>query len=236
MNLAIDFGNSADKAGIFSGEELIQVHLLQELGKHFELSEFDNIIYSDVSGAGETWEREHPDFNNIYKVTYQFPLPISLVYGTPETLGVDRICAAAGAQGYFPDEDILVIDAGTCITADLLRSNGSFIGGSISPGIGMRLKSMHHFTARLPNVTLRMPQAYLGDSTENSMLSGAIYGARYEIQGIIERFQADFPGIRVIFTGGDRNFFESSLKEPIFAVSNLVLQGLNRILIHNVVK
>ena len=129
----------------------------------------------------------------------------------------------------------MVIDAGTCITLDLLSAEGEFLGGNISPGIEMRLKAMNHFTARLPLVvrTLELPDE-LGDSTENAIRNGGELGSLMEVEGFIRHFQKKYRPLRVVLTGGDADFFVKHAKTKIFAHQNLVLIGLNQILQHNV--
>jgi type III pantothenate kinase len=170
----------------------------------------------------------------VFMLDHKLPLPIKNNYGTPETLGVDRIAAVCGAQQIFPFQNCLVIDAGTCVTFDIIDKDGVYYGGAISPGMHMRFKAVHTFTARLPLIS-PVPEAKLiGDSTETSIQSGVINGMAAEMVGIIQRYQVKFNDLRVILCGGDTLFFENKLKASIFASPELVLVGLNSILIYNV--
>jgi len=171
---------------------------------------------------------------SFLELTTGTPLPIRLKYTTPETLGKDRVAAAVGAFHLFPKENCLVVDAGTCLTLDVVSAEGEFLGGNISPGIEMRLKAMHHFTAKLPLVEkVETLGDWLGDSTKNAMLNGAELGALLEVEGFIGWCQVKFPSLRVVLTGGDADFFVKHTKTKIFAHQNLVLIGLNQILQHN---
>ena len=161
-------------------------------------------------------------------------LPIQNLYSTPETLGVDRIAAVCGAQTTFPNEKCLVIDMGSCITYDYLNEKGEYHGGSISPGLNMRFKAVHTFTAKLPLVKPLADPALIGTTTASNIQSGVINGLTEEIKGIISLYQHKFGNIRVILCGGDAHFFENKLKGVIFAIPELVLIGLNSILSHNV--
>ncbi len=186
-------------------------------------------------------------------------LPISLMYETPETLGTDRLAAALAATVFFPGENTLVINAGTCLTTDFVTDKGEYIGGSIAPGLRMRLRAMHHFTGKLPLIEFseggteparetsgpdesvsELPgQAYEiyglpGQSTKNSMLAGVTTGMVAEIDGLIEIWRKKISFFNVILSGGDANFFDKNLKNRIFAVDNIVLHGLNLMLKHNV--
>jgi type III pantothenate kinase len=169
-------------------------------------------------------------------LTHNTPLPIKLDYETPETLGVDRIAAAVGAQAINPDKVSMIIDAGTCITYDLIDGSGLFHGGIISPGIRLRYEAMHNYTGNLPMIEFDQSaeeEPYIGKSTIKAMKSGVINGIKGEMESFIDAYSKLFPDLRVIMCGGQAKFFESRLKASIFAVPKLVLTGLNRILEYN---
>ncbi len=160
-------------------------------------------------------------------------LPISVNYDTPETLGIDRIVGCIGAQGIYPNRSILVIDLGTCITYDVLDHTGTYQGGVIAPGLKMRMKAMHNQTQSLPDISwdwVMYQGSGLGKSTKSCLARGAHQAIIYEIRGFISDFRTIYPNLMVMITGGDAIHFESKLKEPIFADSNLVLKGINTIL------
>ncbi|HTF17715.1 MAG TPA: type III pantothenate kinase [Chryseolinea sp.] len=236
MNIAIDYGNSSAKLGIFDGRELVEHRVFpspDEL-RHF-LQNFSGecLIISSVSmDAAEvsSWANK---VKTRFILNSALPLPIKNQYATPETLGVDRIAGVCGAQALFPHTPSLVIDAGTCITYDILDGDGNFLGGGISPGLRMRFQAVHTFTKRLPLVEPADKAPLIGDSTESCIQSGVGNGLVAEMGGIVAQYSSQFPDLRVILTGGDARFFENKLKEPIFAVPELVLSGLNSILIHN---
>jgi type III pantothenate kinase len=161
-------------------------------------------------------------------------MPLKILYKTPATLGVDRLAAACGARALFPLQHCLTIDAGTCVTFDFIDMDGNYYGGAISPGMNMRFQALHTFTARLPLVSPAGEANLIGDSTESSIRSGVINGLAAEIDGIIHQYQLKFEGLRAILCGGDALFFENKLKASIFASPELVLVGLNSILIYNV--
>jgi len=90
---------------------------------------------------------------SIFKIlvlNHKTKMPFINKYMTPSTLGVDRLALMAGAVNQFPKENVLVIDAGSCITYDFVNTRSEYFGGSISPGIEMRYKSVNSFTANLP--------------------------------------------------------------------------------------
>ena len=140
-----------------------------------------------------------------------------------------------GAYTEFPNTDCLLIDAGTCVTYDLITKKAIFKGGAIAPGLQMRLSSMHRFSEKLPKVSLQGDRGlnYPAQSTVASMETGALLGIKHEIQGYISDLKEDFPDLHVILTGGDASYFESKIKAPIFVRPEIILTGLNRILLHN---
>jgi type III pantothenate kinase len=163
-------------------------------------------------------------------------MPVVSLYKTPETLGLDRLAAAIGAHGLFPDEDLLVIDAGTAITFDLIERNGTFAGGNISPGLRIRFRALHEFTKKLPLIEASDDFQVIGQSTEEAIRAGVINGMVFEIDGTIDLIRKKIPEIRPVLTGGDAHFFERRLKNPIFVKFEVTLIGLNRILEYNVEK
>lgn len=240
MNLAIDIGNTRTKIGVFQNGALeyeqafengAQDYLLEIATNH----RVKNIILSTVaSGLNHLIRQELERHCYVLELDAATPLPIRNLYQTPETLGKDRLAAIVGAYALWPGQHCLVVDAGTCITYDFLRQDGAFLGGNIAPGIGLRLKAMHTFTARLPLVPRGEVVEWVGRSTEEALRNGAQLGALLEIEGFIRYCQSRFGDIRVLFTGGDADFFAKNMKSQIFVHQNLVLLGLNQILNHNV--
>jgi len=237
MNIVVDSGNTYSKVGWFSGDKLIRYQFglrFEELIVSIRSDVPERIAYSSVSRSSE-------EFKNALKLDIPFldltgstSIPLGINYETPDTLGADRVAAAVGANWLFPNENLVVIDMGTCITYDLINSDGIFHGGLISPGMKMRFSALHTFTKRLPLAEPNPNPLFIGKSTLKCLQSGVIYGILAEIEGIIEKYRHETSTLRVVTCGGDAPFFESKLKHPIFAVPELVLIGLNRILLHNV--
>jgi type III pantothenate kinase len=163
-------------------------------------------------------------------------LPIEVHYQTPETLGNDRIAAATGANFLRPDRDVLIIDAGTAITYEIVEASGVYIGGNISPGMTTRFRALHRFTEKLPLVREPEQISWLGTTTETAIQAGVVNGIIYEMDGYIHDVRKKYPDVFVFLTGGHSFYFERRLKNSIFAAINLVLVGLNRILEYNVEK
>jgi len=243
LNLAIDIGNSRVKMAIFSKNELVaslnpldlSLDELKDLSNRFP--DIGKVILSSVSSLDPVFQDFlKKTFPYYLELNHQTPVPIRNNYLTPETLGLDRLAAAVGAQVLFPDQDLLVIDAGTAITFDLVEKNGTFAGGNISPGLQSRFRALHEFTDRLPLVEATDLCPEIGLSTEDAIRAGVIQGMIFEIDGMIGAMKKKLPEIQPILTGGDALFFERRLKSPIFVKFEITLIGLNRILEHNVEK
>lgn len=235
MNAAIDFGNTYAKLGLFDGDELVHFHRglrIRELRKLLKLYNPERLIIASVTKSTTDLERVFVNFSKKIIVDGRTPLPVKNEYATPDTLGYDRLAAAVGAYARFPDVPSLIVDMGTAIKYDFISADGGFKGGIISPGMHMRFKALNAFTKKLPLLEPDGIPPLIGDSTASCMRSGVINGIIAEVNGIIERYN-QYPDLRVVLCGGDAPFFESQIKYPKFAASNLVLEGLNRILLHN---
>ncbi|MCB0703991.1 MAG: type III pantothenate kinase [Saprospiraceae bacterium] len=236
-NMAVDVGNSRIKYGLFAGDQLLQTgvldtydtHELQHLAYNHQVKNI--IISSTGADTSQIRQRLEADFRTI-SLDHITPLPVKVAYETPETLGKDRLAAIVGASHLFPEKNCLVLDAGTCITYDLL-ADGVYLGGNIAPGLHMRLKAMHEFTARLPDITPGEMGHSVGKSTETAIRNGAQWGIRFELEGYLKTWETIYGSLVVLVTGGDAAFFDKMLKREIFVNSHLVLIGLNKILNYN---
>ncbi|HNV29328.1 MAG TPA: type III pantothenate kinase [Cyclobacteriaceae bacterium] len=237
MNLVVDSGNTRFKVGVFDGSALVLKEYFvvpEELKEFMTKNSFDHVLVSSVNHDPQeilTWSSSK---GKKIVLTSSLTFPISVSYATPDTLGVDRIAAACGAFELFPEQDCLVIDAGTCINYEFISRNKIYQGGGISPGIAMRFEAMHTFTSRLPLIKPINEIRLIGDSTESCMQSGVLNGVVAEVNGIIGEYKSLFTELRIILCGGDYSFFENRLKHPIFVTPDLVLIGLNRILRYHV--
>ncbi len=236
MNAVIDAGNTRAKAGIFSGKELKEkfaFNSIDQLKDFLAKNKFNNALISSVGISAVELAESANVIDISITLSHVLPLPIKIQYGTPHTLGVDRIAAACGAIELFPSQNTLVIDAGTCINYEFIDAQANYHGGAISPGIEMRFKAMNTFTARLPLVSLNNEVGLIGNSTESCLQSGVMNGILGEVEGMIQRYQEKYPELKVVLCGGDASLFENRLKPTIFAAPDLVLMGLNRILRYN---
>lgn len=240
MNLVIDVGNTKVKLAVFEGPNLVfnsvvlQEQMLDEITRL--RNEFKGLNRAILSSVGRL---EHPDIDRIsgkldlLVLDASTKIPFKNNYSTPETLGVDRIALVSASVRDYKNQNVLIIDAGTCITYDFINSDNDYLGGSISPGIRLRYQSLNNLTANLPLLETKMPQHFIGDSTAESMHSGVIHGIINEIDGVIKEYENKFADLTVILTGGDANFLAKRLKSGIFAHSNFLLEGLNFILEYN---
>lgn len=238
-NLAIDIGNTRVKYGWFDEGRLVEKAIDHEVSSKNILERatnhpVKNVILSSVGAALKPEEERFFEEHFFFiQLTASTPIPIINKYRTPETLGKDRLAAVIGAFDQYPGKTNLVIDAGTCITFDLIDAEGRFKGGNISPGLTMRLKAMHHFTAKLPLVSLEKTSNWLGYDTDSALKNGAQWGTIFEIEAFCGRCVEKYGSINVILTGGDANFLAKNLKRKIFVNHDLVLIGLNKILDYN---
>ena len=239
MNLTVDIGNTFAKIGVFKDGVLIHKGVIPEWTEN-QILEYltnqngENVILSNVTGFSiDKLIAALRNRYNFWLLDERAQLPINNLYQTPETLGKDRIAAVVGGQHLFPNQNVLIIDAGTCITYDWLKFNRDYLGGNISPGLKMRLQAMAHFTGKLPLLEVKDINFSIGNTTNSAMLNGAIQGLVLEIEGFINMYAQDFKDLKVMLTGGDAEFLAKKLKLQIFVDQNLVLVGLNKILEYN---
>ena len=240
MNLIIDVGNSFVKLAVFKDElikhrvtvkldaVLSEVKVLKKKYSSIEraiVSSVGKLKKKDISAISKYFDLLVLDSNTI--------LPFQNLYKTPKTLGVDRIALVCASMRQFSDRNVLIIDAGTCVTYDFINRDNEYLGGAISPGIRVRYKSLNNLTANLPLLESEMPKNIIGGSTDESIHSGVVYGVLNEIDGVIESYKLKYSDLTVILTGGDAKFLSKQLKSSIFANPNFLLEGLNFILQFN---
>jgi len=239
MNLSIDIGNSRVKLAAFKEDKCLEVlvtnkrQLLDEITYLNAKYTIKAAIISSVSGIDVLISKK---IENLFKVVYlnsNLKFPFTILYKTIDTLGVDRLALMAAAVKKYPKKNVLVIDAGTCLTYDFMTKEANYLGGAISPGILMRYKALNNQTEKLPLLTPEQPKNIIGDSTQQSIHSGVCTGVVNEIEGIISQYNKKYPNLTVVLTGGDTNFLSEKLKSVIFANPNFLLEGLNHILNHN---
>lgn len=239
MNLIIDIGNSRIKIAVFNGIELIHNEIftseffVKSTIKIIEKYNCENAIISSVGTLKKSDLQVLDSKINLIKLNSNTKIPFKNNYATPKTLGVDRIALVSSGVSSFPDKNVLIVDAGTCITYDFINREGCYLGGAIAPGIAMRYKSLNNFTEKLPLLEPSNSYSLIGNSTEACIHSGVILGVINEIDSAIGQYKEKFEDLTVVLTGGDVNFLSNKLKNSIFANPNFLLHGLNTILTYN---
>ncbi|HEU4718330.1 MAG TPA: type III pantothenate kinase [Bacteroidia bacterium] len=238
-HLILDFGNTTAKAYVFSEGENVSSTVLPFISPAEILSFLSGkkiraAIIASVTDHPATLEKELADFFPVLTLDHSTKLPVNNLYKTSGTLGYDRLAAAIGAKQLFPASPVLAVVAGTCITYNIIDAENNFTGGAISPGLHMRLRAMHEFTAHLPLAEITGEIPLTGTDTNSSLLSGAVHGATEEIRGMMHAYTAAFPGLKTVIAGGDGAFLAEGLKNGIFARPDLVAEGLNCILEYHV--
>lgn len=242
MNLVIDQGNTSTKIAVFDQTSILEetsgvMPDVKDMVALLDKFPINQVAVCSVAGFSKSilelfYQR------NLHHIilTQETPIPLVNHYQTPATLGVDRIAAAVGANFIKPDNNLLIIDMGTAITYDVVSKDNAFVGGNISIGLQSRFRALKEYTHQLPllHPTTKWPN-FIGQSTEKAIMAGIMYGVLFEMEGFISKIEEKYDSLSVFLTGGDSIYFESSLKKPIFAVKNLVLVGLNRILDHNAI-
>lgn len=240
VNLIIEQGNSSTKVAIFSNGQLKSSSVF----KHFDVSV--------VSSLFEEFDLKQGIFSTVIDVDHtivsllksklsyflfldeKVKLPVNVLYKSLQTLGKDRLAAVVGANYLKPEKDLLVIDAGTAITYEVIEASGTYMGGNISPGMSTRFKALHTFTKKLPLLSEPEQVPFIGADTESAIQAGVVNGIIFEMDGYIDLLRIKYPSLLVFLTGGHSFYFAQKLKNANFADINLVLTGLNRILEYNV--
>jgi type III pantothenate kinase len=236
--LCFDFGNTRLKCAVFTdrnftGEVILNNDSVEELNLLLDKYNPQNAILSSVITHNPAFEEVLGKRTHFHKLSYSSKLPITSPVGKPHTIGADRLAMVVAAVDLFPNQHNLVIGLGTCITYNFVNKYHEFIGGSISPGMEMRFKSLQHYTAQLPLVSADWNFPLLGYDTKTNIQSGVIVGMAKEIDGTIDIYKEKFTNFNVHLTGGDVPFFGTLLKNKIFADPSLIYKGLYAISEYN---
>ncbi len=232
--LVVDIGNTQLKFAFFEGDSVVFKGVgIENLENALSARAYSNAIVASVSDKSTT-QKVLDMLDSAIVASNSLIVPIGNKYKTPQTLGMDRLANAVAIAHLSPASPALAVDAGTCLKFDFVDAFGTYQGGSISPGLRMRFKAMHEFTANLPLIDTWSEKKLIGKTTDESMVSGALIGMENEIFATIQRYQSQEKDLRIFMTGGDLKYFDFELKNPIFAHENLTLLGLKLILDKNV--
>jgi len=232
MNLCIDIGNTRIKIAVFDNGKMIHNDAFytqndNEVADLITEYKITKAISSSTRKSESAFEKRVKSHVSLLKLNHKTPIPVENLYETPQTLGKDRLAVAIGCTKIYPQKNCLIIDAGTCITYDIVTADKRYLGGNISPGLRMRAEAMDTMTSTLPLVEPQYNKDYIGKSTITAMQNGIVYGTLLEIESLIAMIKHDIGDINVIITGGDAPFFADLLKTKIFVHSFLVLEGLD---------
>lgn len=268
MNLILDFGNTFAKFYLFDNNRVVSFFKLNYTdfffvedkldlkAKYVETNKlflnkilieknfiFENVIISSVVEYPNDFVfflKNKTTTASLIELSFSTLVPIINLYENKEKLGKDRLAAAIGAFELYPEQNVLIIDAGSAITYEFVSKKGEYLGGNISPGLQMRLKALNTFTDKLPLIKILdsdklnfSNENKIGKNTQTAIINGVFQGLMMEIQGYIAKIRRQHSNSIVILTGGDAFFFEKELKNYIFAEPNLVAKGLNSILKYN---
>jgi type III pantothenate kinase len=231
----IDIGNSNFKVAALQNNEILQTTRFdkKDFPELIERVKHKNVIISNVAQI-EFLELFQENCNLIFSLNNQIRFSFDSEYKTMATWGMDRACNIAAARHKFPNNNVLVIDIGTCIKFDFIQNTNTYLGGSISPGIRLRFESLATSTANLPLLQPNLAFNLIGKSTNESILNGVLHGCYSEILGFINQYEAKFDDLKIIITGGDAFYFDFKEKSNIFADENLTLIGLHQLYLFNV--
>lgn len=239
LDLVLDVGNSRTKAALFAREGHALRWTTLANGDMTGLEEWLGGVVPSHAVHGSV-ASHHPEMCGyltglcpVLEVSGTTATPLGSAYSTPLTLGADRLANAVGAAKYHPGRPVLAVDAGTCITYDLVSAEGIHLGGAITPGMHLRARAMHNYSARLPLVDPGASPAALGTDTRSSLAAGIHHGILGEIMGFMVTYAHHRADLAVVLTGGDALRIATGLKSGIFAHPLLTLEGLHAILVHN---
>lgn len=241
--IIIDIGNTTSKVAVMDGQncnivwqgvwidcEVICEIENQMMIEHVGLTAVGRVDIDTLSYLRDKFKER------FFVFDYNTPIPIKNLYQSKKTLGSDRILAAIGANSIFKNKNILVIDFGSAITIDVITENGEYLGGNISPGVGLRFKSLNEHTENLPLCGIVEKMKLYGENTNEAIAFGVINGIINEVEGYIKRYKQQFDNLEIVFVGGDADYFADKLEETVFVYSKLVLIGLNCVIDYNVEK
>ena len=229
--LCLDFGNTRMKAAIFEKEFLTKEIILKDdsnatIEQLVAAYQPHKSILSSVINHNPGIEQVLSKQTIFHKISHLTKVNFTTPVGKPESIGADRLALVAGDVHYFPGKNTLVVGLGSCITYNFINQNHEFLGGGISPGMEMRFKSMHEYTALLPLVQKDWNFPVIGYDTKTNLQSGVIAGIAYEITGFINYYDSKYGNFNVVLTGGDSGYFAGQLKNKIFADLNFLFKGL----------
>lgn len=236
--LCLDFGNTRQKLAVFTNDVLHDVIVLREdllahLHEIVQRYQPQRSILSSVVNHDPQVETTLEQHTQFHRLSHLSKLPFTIPVGKPETMGADRMALAAASVFLFPNQNNLAIGLGTCVTYNFINQQHEFMGGSISPGMEMRFRSMHEYTAKLPLTKAHWNVPLIGYDTATNLQSGVVLGMAKEMDGMVEAYAEKYGNFNALLTGGDTALFSPYLKRKIFADPHLIFKGLYAISQYN---
>ena len=237
MNLLVDIGNTLTKIAVSDGKSILTEFKLRSIDLDFikDTIEDNNIKNSAISNVRKPNQKLF-DLCNSKSNLYTFNKEIRLPFNNPYDdglVGEDRLSLILGAYSLYPQDNVLVVDLGTCITYDIKTSKNDYQAGGISPGLILRKKSLSSGTVNLNEIDPVYPKSMIASDTNSSISIGLLIGIQSEIEGMIDRYEKTYKNLKVIVTGGDSIFLSGKLKNTIFTNSNFIYRGLNYLIEYN---
>ncbi|GHU95942.1 type III pantothenate kinase [Bacteroidia bacterium] len=239
LKLVIDIGNTLVKCALFEQDALLDVLAVPQLqaqdlaallqGRGLPQCAIVSNVRSEAA-LKACLALVQPAVATTMVMDVATPTPLTNLYKTPQTLGFDRLAAAVGAHFLYPCRNVLVVNAGTALTYEVVSERGEYVGGNISPGLRCRYAALHQFTQKLPLCEPTLNPPLLGQTSQDAITAGVQQGMLREIEATIDYFASQYTCLQTILTGGEAIYFENQLKSAIFAAPYLVLIGLNKIL------
>ena len=213
-DLLIDLGNSAVKW-------CLDGHYEQSPNHAFKLDLLPKAERIWASCVGDSSLLK--DLNQAQFVVSQAQLGrFQSAYAKPETLGVDRFLAMIGALEQYPGEDLLIIDAGSALTFDVVLSTGEHQGGLIMPGLSALQHSFEKFASGEKTFLLKP----LTDNTGDAWASGTSCMLIDTLRARVEQYLQTYPNLQILLTGGDAKLLALHLQQALVIKPHLVLEGL----------
>jgi len=244
MLLVFDIGNTNIHVGLWDGQNWVNTWrmrtvpdkmadeyavLLRNFLGSFEA--IDRVAISSVvpalNGTFSTVSRQYLEVDPLI-VSHKINLGITLAVEQPEQVGADRIVNSVATHRLYQTPAI-VVDFGTATTFDVVGADGSYLGGSIAPGIGIARDALVGRTAQLYQVTLEPPPTPIGRNTTQALQSGLFWGYIGLVEGLVTRLRSTMPGgaqATVIATGGLAPLFRTHTSTIDLIAPLLTLDGL----------
>lgn len=232
MFLAVDIGNTTISFGLFYGKKLRRKWRAKTEDPWPKIRvKVSHAIVSSVVPSVNTRIKKFLRTNfgvKPYFVTAKSIKGLKLKLKRKSEIGIDRLVGALAAYKLYGGP-LIIVDFGTATTFDAITKKGEYIGGAISPGIGISRDSLHEKTAKLPKINIRKPRNVIGKNTVEAMRSGLLFGYVSLVEGMVHRFKKELPGAKVVATGGFATLISKYTRIIGIINTELTLYGLSMI-------